>query len=71
MAAITAKVTTPRPAPSLISPARTAGGRRDQEPLDVEAEDRPPGRVPLVDHPLPGLQVHGRSLAAPPVVRLA
>ena len=30
-----------------------------EDPPQVEAEDRPPGRVPLVDHLLPGLQVHG------------
>ena len=31
---------------------------RDDDPGQVEAEDRPPGWVPLIDHGLTGLQLH-------------
>src|SRR4051794_11190329 len=40
------------------------GGGSDGEALQVEAQDRPPGRMPLVDHLLSGLQVHAPQAIA-------
>ena len=44
-------------------PGEDPGRGRHEGPLQVEADDRPPGRMPLVDHLLPGLQVHGGTLS--------
>ena len=43
------------PAPTSL--AITPSDRRDQDPFQVEAEDRPPGGVALEDHLLPGLRL--------------
>ena len=63
MAAITTKTTKTESGAVVDQRGDDAGDRRDQDPLQVEAEDRPPGRVALVDHLLPGLRFTARSLA--------
>ena len=54
------------PLPASKSLAIDADDRRDHDPFQVEAEDRPPGRVALEDHLLPGAEVeaHGASIRA-------
>jgi hypothetical protein len=59
----------PEAGAAVDEPREDTGGRSDECALDVEADDRPPGRMSLVDHPLPGLQVHGGQPNAPPGVR--
>ena len=50
-----------------------ADDRRDQDPFQVEAEDRPPGGVALEDHLLARAEVErhrGASICAAPSARL-
>ena len=48
-----------------------ADDRGDQDPFQVEAEDRPPRGVALEDHPLAGAEVERHRPAGYPAVRLS
>ncbi len=48
-----------------------ADDRRDQDPFQVEAEDRPPRGVALEDHLLAGAEVESHRRAGYPAVRLS
>ena len=55
-------------APPSISFAMNAEDDRDQDPFQVEAEDRAPGRVAFEDHPLAGVEVDahaGQHMSSP------
>ena len=56
----------PEPGAAVDQAGQDPGPGRHQGPLQVEADDRAPGGVPLVDDPLARLQVH----AADPIAVL-